>query len=595
MENPDTRNLILAMLISMAIMFGWLYFFGPDPEELEAEQASAVAGAEENEQTALVARDDALSRDERVVIDTPRLGGSINLKGGRIDDLTLKDYRESMDDGAPAVKLLSPQDTGMAYFVQTGFAPKAGLDKAELPATNSVWRVKSGDMLAPGKAVVLEWTSPGGVGFEREIGVDDEYMFTIRERITNNSGAAIELQPYAYVSYLGEDSRISPVPIDKRSQSGFILHQGAIRNIDGVIDSAKFKEMREADTPNEPGEHVIHDSVSEKGWIGLTTKYWMVVLAPEAERRFLSLLRYVEQRDVFTAESYFESAKIASGASYESKLGVYAGAKEVEVIRRYRDEAALDRFDDTVDWGRLYFLTKPIFSVLHWLYSVIGNMGLAIIALTFVIKSVLFPLAHKSFVSMSRMKKLQPEMEKIKEAAGDDRMKMQQMTMELYRKEKVSPVSGCLPILLQIPIFFALYKVLYVTTELRHASFFGPWQDLSAPDPTSIWNLFGLLPWGSPSPASFLFIFALGILPILLGISMFMTQRLNPTPTDKTQAMIFNWMPWIFMLMMGSFASGLLVYWITNNVLTFAQQYTIMRSQGVRPDIFGNIRGKNRA
>ena len=280
---------------------------------------------------------------------------------------------------------------------------------------------------------------------------------------------------------------------------------------------------------------------------------------------------------------------IAPGETAESTTQLFAGAKEWDTIRDYQKNG-IDRFVDAIDWGWFFFLTKPIFAALHFLHNLIGNMGVSIIVLTLGIKALLFPLAYKSYVSMAKMKELQPEMEKIKERAGDDRSKLQQEMMELYKKEKVNPASGCLPILLQIPIFFSLYKVIFVTIELRHANFFGPFNDLSSPDPTSIYNLFGALPWGAPDPGTLLATIFIGVLPILLGISMFLQQKLNPAPTDKTQAMIFAWMPWVFMFMLGSFASGLVVYWISNNTITFIQQYTIMRSQGYKPDILGNIK-----
>ncbi|MGA0714507.1 MAG: membrane protein insertase YidC, partial [Gemmobacter sp.] len=280
----------------------------------------------------------------------------------------------------------------------------------------------------------------------------------------------------------------------------------------------------------------------------------------------------------------------APGASAEVTTDMFAGAKEWVAIRDYEDAGKVDRFIDSIDWGWFFFLTKPMFAVLHWLNAAIGNMGLAIIALTLVLKALLFPLAYKSYVSMARMKELQPEMEALKARVGDDRQKMQQEMMKLYRDKKVNPAAGCLPILLQIPIFFALYKVIFVTIELRHAPFFGFLQDLSAPDPTSVVNLFGLLPWAAPDPMSFAALILIGIMGIILGITMWLQQKLNPTPTDPTQAMIFAWMPWVFMFMLGRFASGLVLYWICNNIITFVQQYAIMRSHGHKPDIFGNIR-----
>jgi len=315
----------------------------------------------------------------------------------------------------------------------------------------------------------------------------------------------------------------------------------------------------------------------------------MTTLIPAADQPFTSVLKYGENNDVYRAIARLETQSIAPGQTVALSTQLFAGAKEWETIRNYESQNGIFKFIDAIDWGWFFFLTKPIFAVLHWLNGIIGNMGWSIIALTLVIKAALFPLAYKSYVSMAKMKELQPEMEKLKEAAGDDKQKMQKGMMELYKTNKVNPASGCLPILLQIPIFFSLYKVIFVTLELRHAPWFGWIQDLSAPDPSSILNLFGLLPYDTPDPGSLFFIISLGILPIILGISMWLQQKLNPTPTEPTQKMIFAWMPWVFMFMLGGFASGLVVYWIANNTITFTQQYIIMRSHGAKPDVFGNI------
>jgi YidC/Oxa1 family membrane protein insertase len=328
--------------------------------------------------------------------------------------------------------------------------------------------------------------------------------------------------------------------------------------------------------------------LTESGWIGFTDKNWMTTLIPEQGTPATTITKYYAPQDIYRTELWQAPVTVAAGASAEVKARLFAGAKEWEAIKGYQD-AGVTNFIESIDWGWFSYLTKPIFRVLHWLNGLIGNMGWAIIALTLMIKALLLPLAYKSYVSMAKMKELQPQMEKIKESAGEDRQKLQMEMMALYKKEKVNPAAGCLPILLQIPIFFSLYKVIFVTIELRHAAWFGPFQDLSAPDPTSILNFYGLLPWAAPEPSSFLALIFIGILPLILGVSMWLQQKLNPAPTDATQAMIFAWMPWVFMFMLGGFASGLVVYWIANNVITFAQQYLIMRSQGYKPDLFGNI------
>ncbi len=329
--------------------------------------------------------------------------------------------------------------------------------------------------------------------------------------------------------------------------------------------------------------------VTTSGWLGFTDHYWQSILIPAPGQAFEASTFHDERRDIYQTTTKLPTQTVAAGASATVTTQLFAGAKEWDTIRDYQ-EAGVDKFIDSIDWGWFFFLTKPIFWLLHEINQLIGNMGWAIIGLTLVIKMILFPLAYKSYVSMAKMKELQPQMEKLKETAGDDRQKLQQGMMELYKKEKVNPAAGCLPILLQIPIFFSLYKVIFVTIELRHAPWLGPFQDLSAPDPTSIINLFGLLPYPPPDPNSILALIFIGILPLLLGISMWLQQKLNPAPTDPTQQMIFAWMPWVFMFMLGGFASGLVVYWIANNTITFIQQYTIMRSQGYTPDVFGNIR-----
>lgn len=358
---------------------------------------------------------------------------------------------------------------------------------------------------------------------------------------------------------------------------------------DGTLAEIDYDDMTDFAVVPAEGARAEVTQVTENGWIGFTDHYWMTTLIPENGSPFRAVAKYNDASNIYQTEAVQPTITIAPGETREVATQLFAGAKEWETIREYQNRG-VDRFIDSIDWGWFFFLTKPIFWLLHNLNALIGNMGWAIIGLTLIIKAVLFPLAYKSYVSMAKMKELQPEMEKIKERAGDDRQKLQQEMMELYKKEKVNPASGCLPILLQIPIFFSLYKVIFVTLELRHAPWLGPFQDLSAPDPTSIMNLFGLLPWAAPEPGSLLALIFIGILPLLLGISMWLQQKLNPAPTDATQAMIFAWMPWVFMFMLGGFASGLVVYWIANNTITFTQQYLIMRSQGYKPDVFGNIK-----
>ena len=385
-----------------------------------------------------------------------------------------------------------------------------------------------------------------------------------------------------------------------------MLHEGVVGRTDGKLTELKYKDITELDKDEREAALAQISEATTDGWIGFTDKYWMSTLIPQQGNPFTAVVKYLPQADIFQTETRQPVVTVPPGQSVETATRLFAGAKEWETIRRYQNEPGffarlfgakpdpelqpVPGFIDSIDWGWFFFLTKPIFVVLHFLHGLIGNMGLAIIALTFVLKVLVLPFAYKSYVSMARMKELQPEMEALKERAGEDKQRLQKEMMQLYKEKKVNPAAGCLPILIQIPIFFSLYKVIFVTIELRHAPFFGWLRDLSAPDPSSLFNLFGLLPWAAPAHGTLLAMVFIGALPILLGISMWLQQKLNPTPTDPAQAAIFAWMPWIFMFMLGSFASGLVLYWITNNTITFIQQYAIMTSHGHPPDVFGNIR-----
>jgi YidC/Oxa1 family membrane protein insertase len=421
--------------------------------------------------------------------------------------------------------------------------------------------------------------------FTRTYAIDEDYMFTVRERVENTSGAAAALYPYAVAERHG---------IPRDIKNFFILHEGIVEMSNGELQELDYDDVAEFEPLAAEGGPAAVTEVASDGWVGFTDHYWQTVLVPDPTKPFTSVVKHLPGDDIYRTTARMPAVTVPPGGSAESETRLFAGAKEWETIRRYQNDTGVYRFIDSIDWGWFFFLTKPMFWLLHTLHGLIGNMGWAIIALTFVIKALVFPLAYKSYVSMAKMKELQPEMEAIKQRAGDDRMKMQQEMMALYKKERVNPASGCLPILIQIPIFFSLYKVIFVTLELRHAPWIGWLRDLSAPDPSSIYNLFGLLPWAAPAPGSFLALIFIGVLPIILGISMWLQQKLNPTPTDPTQAAIFAWMPWVFMFMLGGFASGLVVYWIANNMITFFQQYAIMTSHGHRPDIFGNIRASFR-
>jgi YidC/Oxa1 family membrane protein insertase len=501
----------------------------------------------------------------------------LSLLAGRIDDLRLKDYTESIEDGSPIVTLLSPEGSDHAYYSINGWAAASGVDPTDVPGPTTLWSSRS-TTLTPSSPVTLTWDNGKGLLFRRVISIDENFMFNIEQSVSNASSKPVALAPYGQIARHGEPPNL---------KGFFILHEGMVSMSDGELNEIKYGKMPEFDiNPKERAPAEVAQ-VLEGGWVGFTDHYWMTTMVPQGA--FKSVAKYDINNDVYLTEAVQPTQTIAPGATASVTSQFFAGAKEWEVIRNYQNDDDVDRFVDIIDWGWFYFLTKPIFWLLHTLNGFIGNMGWSIICLTLIIKALLLPLAYKSYVSMARMKELQPEMEKLKESAGDDKQKMQKGMMELYKKNKVNPAAGCLPILPQIPIFFSLYKVIFVTLELRHATWFGPFNDLSAPDPTSIMNLFGLLPWGTPDAGSIVALILIGILPLLLGISMFMQQQLNPAPTDATQKMIFAWMPWVFMFMLGGFASGLVVYWIANNTITFIQQYAIMRSQGVKADVFGNI------
>lgn len=597
--NDQNKNLILATALSFIVILVWFLLF--PPEEVAPVDPNAVTQSETGvapdmaltppgtDAPVLIdpeaTREVALATAERVTIETDTVLGSISLVGGRIDDLSLRDYRETLDDDSEIVRLFSPVGGPEAFYALYGWAPGGALDFDDVPGANTQWSVESGDTLGVDSPVTLVWDNGAGLIFRRTIAIDEHFLFTVTQSIENTTADAQRVAPYGIVARHGLPSDL---------QNFFILHEGVVQHTDGTLGEVGYSDIPDLDFIQREGANAEITEVTEEGWIGFTDKYWMATLIPEELQPFTAVTRYVATADIYQTEARLPALDVAPGETVERTTRLFAGAKEWETIRDYQNVNGIAGFLDSIDWGWFYFITKPMFWLLHYLGIAIGNMGLAIIALTFIVKAVLFPLAYKSYVSMAKMRELQPEMEKLKESAGDDREKLQRGMMEMYKKNKVNPASGCLPILLQVPIFFSLYKVIFVTLELRHAPFFGWLNDLSMPDTSSIINLFGLLPIPSPEPGSILALVFIGVLPILLGISMWLQQKLNPQPTDPTQAMIFAWLPWVFMFMLGSFASGLLVYWIANNTLTFIQQYTIMRSQGYKPDLFGNIRSSFR-
>ena len=571
MDAQNTKNLILAMVLSFLVLFGWTLIF-PPPEiqdanqvneettssnDIENSKADVIASVSENSVQSETAR--------RIDIKTKRLSGSIWLKGGRIDNLQLNDYKVSLNDKASTVTLLEKN-----YLIHYGWQSTGNTSNdIDLPGPNTVWQAASSEVLTEKNPVKLTWMNKSGLKFERIVEVDENYMFKITQTVINSSNKEYELQPYGVIQRNGRPDTIG----------FFILHEGVVEMTDKALHEITYKKLAK--------EESLHSSNTE--WAGFTDKYWMTTLISEPGQFFKSKKEFDYSTDRYLIEMKNKKQTVRQNSTKSISTFLFAGAKEVSTIKSYEKTLQIYNFIDSVDWGWFFFLTKPIFSLLDIFNSYIGNMGWSIILLTLFIKTLLLPLAYKSFVSMSKLKQLQPQMEKIKERAGDDRMKLQQEMMNLYKTQKVNPAAGCLPILLQIPIFFSLYKVLFVTIEMRHAPFIGWIKDLSAPDPTSFLNLFGLLPYSTPGPESIFGIISIGVYPILMGVTMWMQQKLNPTPTDKTQAMVFAWMPWIFMFMLGQFSSGLVIYWVANNTIQFIQQYLIMTSQGVKPDVFGNI------
>lgn len=583
----DNKNFIIAIILSSLIIFGWQYFYAAPQleeqrqtqEQAQQQQSEAPAQPKATQQPGVVPQPPGSAPAEqpdeqiaaatpRVAIETASLSGSINLQGAQLDDLHLKRYRETVDPASATITLLSPLGTERPYFAENGWTA-AGSSEVKLPDARSLWRVAQGSKLTADTPVQLSFDNGQGVIFHKKIAVDENYMFTITQEIENNTGQPLNLFPYSRVVRVGQP----------QTANFYILHEGLLGVFDETLQEIDYDDLKE--------EQNTISMASTGGWLGITDKYWAVALVPGQASAIDGSFRYQasQGKDNFQAD-YIGKQSVAvpanGRAAFEDRI--FAGAKVVEVIDSYKDNLGIDRFDLMIDWGWFYFLTKPLFWLLEMFFKLVGNFGVAILIVTVLIKAVFFPLANKSYESMSKMKKLQPEMERLKQLYPDDRMKQQQELMALYKKEKVSPLSGCLPILLQIPVFFALYKVLFVTIEMRHAPFYGWIKDLSAPDPTNLFNLFGLIAWDPPT------LLHVGIWPIIMGITMWMQMRLNPTPPDPIQAKMFNWMPLIFTFMLATFPAGLVIYWAWNNSLSIVQQALIMKRQGVKVDFIGNVR-----
>ena len=561
----ENRNVIIAVILSTAILIGWsMYFENPDEAQRKRLEIQGKTETQTNIQkpetpqtakanpTKAISRSDALKESDRVFIENSNLSGSISLRGALIDDIILKNYRETLDKSSKPIVVLSPKKSEDGYFVESGWATTKS--DVKVPDNNSVWQIREGKKLTPASPVTLEWNNREGVVFSKKIELDDKYLFKITETIRNEKSKTIELFHYSQIT-----KNTKP-----NTENFYILHEGLI----GVVD----KNLKEETYSTIEKEKKTYTGKS--GWFGITDKYWMSAIIPESGKSFKGEYSFANS---YKANFIISEPTIANPQkSTSNTLKIFIGAKEVYPIDSYTEKEKIDRFDLSIDWGWFYFITKPLFFVIDYIFKIVGNFGVAIIILTLLVRILFFPLNNYSFKSMAKMKVLQPEMLRIKELYKDDVKRTQQEMMALYKREKVNPLSGCLPILVQIPIFFAVYKMLFVTLEMRHAPFFGWIKDLSAADPTTIFNLFGLIPW---NPPSFLMI---GVWPILMGITMYFQMKLNPTPPDPIQAKIFAFFPLIMTVMLATFPSGLVVYWTVSNVLTMAQQYYIMKKTTVK-------------
>jgi len=587
MNSEDTRNIILAIVLSVVVLIGWNHFFG-SPQLLKDRQAQTQTQAVQPGQTPTGAsnaplgaapgvggetRADAVEASPRVTVDTPSLGGSIDLKGGLIDDLVLKGYHETPDPKSPNITLFSPPGGPQPYWAETGFvADAAGL---KTPNRQTLWSADATTLTAD-RPVTLTWDNGAGLTFRRQIAVDDKYMFTIKDSVENAGADPISLRPYALILRRGAPK-----------VSGYaVLHEGFV----GVIDNSSVQEITYSGIEKETGR--IRELKGDGGWLGFTDKYWASAIIPEQteaiDARFSA--SGSAQPEDYQTDYLGPSLAVAPGATSQALTRVFAGAKVVSVIDGYGASLGIKKFDLMIDWGWFYFITKPLFWLIDTIYHYVGNFGVAILVVTVLVKLAFFPLANQSYRSMAKMKKIQPQIAGLKDLYPDDRQKQQQAQMELFKREGVNPVAGCLPMVIQIPVFFALYKVIFITIEMRHAPFFGWVKDLSAPDPTNFFTAFGLIPWDPTALPMVGHFLSLGIWPLIMGVSMFFQMKMNPEPADPVQKTMFAWMPVIFTFMLGSFPVGLVIYWTWNNTLTVLQQSFIMSRAGVKVELWGNLK-----
>jgi len=559
----ENKNVFIAIALSISVLLFWSTLF-PTPEPTQKNITSQIKKKDnlvENNITPnineiveiqSVTRKQAIDKNERIKIENNNIKGSILLKGGVIDDVSFKNHKQNIKDKENII-FLNPRDTENGYFIETGWTSIG--NKITVPDFNSRWDVIGNKNLSTNNPVILEWKNKNGIVFRKKIEIDQKYLFNITQEVKNNSASAIDLFPYAQITR-------NKIPDD--IQNFYISHEGFI----GVFDD----ELKEDDYDDIEEKKIVREA--NNGWFGITDKYWLTAIVPEKGENFKSTFLY---KNSFKANYILNNPKtIAPSSTQTNSIKVFVAAKEVETIDAYAKNQKIEKFDLVIDWGWFYFFTKPLFFVIDYLFKLSGNFGIAIVLITFSIRLIFFPLANYSFRSMAKMKALQPEMVRLKDLHKDDKMKLQQEMMALYKKEKVNPASGCLPVLIQIPFFFAIYKMLFISLEMRHQPFFGWIKDLSAQDPTSIFNIFGLIPW---DPPSFMMI---GVWPILMGLSMWVQQKLNPAPTDPIQAKIFMFFPLFLTIILASFPSGLVVYWTVNNILTIAQQWVIMKKTKIK-------------
>ena len=594
----DQKNTIIAIVLSAIVLIAWQYFFATpqankqrqlaEQQRLEQSQQppAAPAGGPTAQPSniplapgqvgtagASLPREKVIAETPRIAIDTPTVKGSISIKGARLDDLSLVKYRETVDPNSPAIVLLAPSGTAEPFYAEFGWVAGPGAT-FKVPNAETEWRQEGSGALQIGRPITLVWDNGEGLEFRRTISVDDKYLFTLKDSVRNTGANPVTIFPYGLISRHGTPKTLGY----------YILHEGLI----GVMGDQGLQELSYKTVED---KKLITFNVTN-AWLGITDKYWAATLLPNTDARLDAHFSVGQLGSIKTYQTDYllDGRTIQPGGTASADARLFAGAKEVSVVNEYNDTLRLNLFDRLIDWGWFYFITKPMFWALDSIYKLVGNFGIAILIVTVIIKLIFFPLANKSYASMAKMKTLQPKMQALRERYPDDKVKQQQELMELYKSEKINPIAGCLPILIQVPVFFSLYKVLFVTIEMRHAPFYGWIKDLSAPDPTTVFNLFGLIPW-DPSHVPILGAYMMvGAWPLIMGVTMWAQMKLNPPPPDPAQKMIFDWMPVIFTFMLASFSAGLVIYWAWNNTLSVLQQSVIMSRHGAKIELFDSFK-----